>query len=79
MIRYFVTVDRVNGFYANGKYAYCGEMHFFKRDNMNDAKKAVAELFKIGYCNHATIYDKEENTTIERFNGKEWCAVEEVA
>lgn len=79
MIRYFVTVDRVNGFYANGKYAYGGEMHFFKCGTMNDAKKEVADFFKIGYCNHATIHDKEENITIERFNGKEWRAIEEVA
>lgn len=69
-----VSLDRVTGVSTHGKYFYGGRMLSTKHGTMQEAKERVAEEFKAGYFNHATIWDQAEKTGVERFIGQDWTA-----
>ena len=69
---YFVALHRVTGIRAVGGYFYGGRDLYAKYETIEQAKKYVADEFQRGYFNYATIHDRSNDSTIERFIGHDW-------
>ena len=72
-----LALNRVTGMFQSGKYAYAGQFLYAKFYTIEDAKAHVTEEFKLGYYNHATICNRNDDINIERFKGHDWTIAKE--